>query len=430
MPLTTQTDYALRTLMYLAARNGRATVADVAALFGISAHHVAKVVNQLARYGYIRSVRGSAVVDSPGWGFVSHTSYVDMLDNVAYDVSGAAFATEVGNEIGNFHRNIAIGGTGSGQATEARQNIQDFGHQGDGFWFQGSGISVVGNIAAGNEGSAFIIFSRGLIEGGVPQKFNSANLANPEIAGGAPEIDVRLVPMLEFRNNIGYASGTGLNLWYQLERVTHSVKSVFSNSQFWNNFNGAQLPYSQQTVLENLVFVHAPGLSEGNGIDANVVTRDIEYRNLIVSGYTRGIVVPYRGYAIIEGGSFNNQYDIFVLTAVAADRTVLVNGVPAQTRVHMVAYYRPSEFGIQHAFARDIVLLSFGGLINQRAYYNSQLPTSVPFPTANAGIPAEYVGKTALQLWTQFGVAIGGTLAPAGAISVPLVVGGVVGPAG
>ena len=37
MPLTTQTDYALRTLMYLAARSGRATVADVAGLFGISA---------------------------------------------------------------------------------------------------------------------------------------------------------------------------------------------------------------------------------------------------------------------------------------------------------------------------------------------------------------------------------------------------------
>jgi Rrf2 family transcriptional regulator, nitric oxide-sensitive transcriptional repressor len=58
MPLTTQTDYALRTLMYLAARTGRATVNDVAGLFSISTHHVAKVVNQLARYGYIRSVRG------------------------------------------------------------------------------------------------------------------------------------------------------------------------------------------------------------------------------------------------------------------------------------------------------------------------------------------------------------------------------------
>lgn len=58
MPLTTQTDYGLRTLMYLTARSGRATVADVAGLFGISANHVAKVVNLLARYGYLRSVRG------------------------------------------------------------------------------------------------------------------------------------------------------------------------------------------------------------------------------------------------------------------------------------------------------------------------------------------------------------------------------------
>lgn len=58
MHLTTQTDYALRTLMYLVSRSGRAKVADVAALFGISTHHVAKVVNLLSRFGYIRSVRG------------------------------------------------------------------------------------------------------------------------------------------------------------------------------------------------------------------------------------------------------------------------------------------------------------------------------------------------------------------------------------
>lgn len=58
MALTTQTDFALRTLMYLATRAGRAHVADVARLFGISTHHVAKVVNQLSRQGYIRSVRG------------------------------------------------------------------------------------------------------------------------------------------------------------------------------------------------------------------------------------------------------------------------------------------------------------------------------------------------------------------------------------
>src|SRR5688500_4975247 len=58
MRLTTHTDYALRTLMYLTARSGRATIAQVAELFGISAHHVAKVVNLLARLGYIRCIRG------------------------------------------------------------------------------------------------------------------------------------------------------------------------------------------------------------------------------------------------------------------------------------------------------------------------------------------------------------------------------------
>lgn len=58
MQLTTQTDYALRTLMFLATRSERSNVADVARLFGISVHHVAKVVNQLSRFGYLRSVRG------------------------------------------------------------------------------------------------------------------------------------------------------------------------------------------------------------------------------------------------------------------------------------------------------------------------------------------------------------------------------------
>ncbi|MEQ8853851.1 MULTISPECIES: RrF2 family transcriptional regulator [Gimesia] len=58
MQLTVQTDYALRTLMYLASQDERVTVADVATLFQISSNHVAKVVNQLSRFGYIRSVRG------------------------------------------------------------------------------------------------------------------------------------------------------------------------------------------------------------------------------------------------------------------------------------------------------------------------------------------------------------------------------------
>jgi len=44
--------------MYLGWRGERATSAEVAGFFDISAAHVAKVVNQLARLGFLRSIRG------------------------------------------------------------------------------------------------------------------------------------------------------------------------------------------------------------------------------------------------------------------------------------------------------------------------------------------------------------------------------------
>ena len=59
MRLTVYTDYSLRMLMYLAAKNdGLATIAEVADAYGISKAHLTKVAHQLGLAGYVATVRG------------------------------------------------------------------------------------------------------------------------------------------------------------------------------------------------------------------------------------------------------------------------------------------------------------------------------------------------------------------------------------
>jgi len=59
MQLTQFTDYSLRTLVFLGAHPGElCTIAQVAAAYGISVNHVMKVVNRLASFGYVETIRG------------------------------------------------------------------------------------------------------------------------------------------------------------------------------------------------------------------------------------------------------------------------------------------------------------------------------------------------------------------------------------
>jgi Rrf2 family nitric oxide-sensitive transcriptional repressor len=59
MKLTAFTDYSLRVLIYLAAQPGRrATIAQIAAAFGVSENHLTKVVHFLGKQGWLANVRG------------------------------------------------------------------------------------------------------------------------------------------------------------------------------------------------------------------------------------------------------------------------------------------------------------------------------------------------------------------------------------
>ncbi len=59
MHVTKYTDYALRTLIYLATTNDRpATIKEIAGRYGISRNHLMKIVHQLATAGIVTTERG------------------------------------------------------------------------------------------------------------------------------------------------------------------------------------------------------------------------------------------------------------------------------------------------------------------------------------------------------------------------------------
>ena len=58
MKLRLQTDYALRTLMYLGFAERKATAEEIATLFNISKDHLVKIIQQLAKAGYVNTSPG------------------------------------------------------------------------------------------------------------------------------------------------------------------------------------------------------------------------------------------------------------------------------------------------------------------------------------------------------------------------------------
>lgn len=58
MRLSVHTDFALRTLMFLAAHEGQHSIAAISSRYGISKNHMMKVAQRLVAEGLVKSVRG------------------------------------------------------------------------------------------------------------------------------------------------------------------------------------------------------------------------------------------------------------------------------------------------------------------------------------------------------------------------------------
>jgi len=237
---------------------------------------------------------GNSVWGSPGWGFVHHDSNAIFSDNAAYNVDGAAFVAETGNETGRWSGNIAIKSIGVWTQSKDQTDLEhfDMGRNGVGFWHQGRLVESADNVAAGMPGgTGFVYLQRG------PQ--DSIINVDPSTAPQGDklryldDVNISLPNISLFQNNETIAARHGLEVIKGGPEQGHDVRSVLEDFTAWEVYNGALLEYTAHyTLLDfDLTGASAPlrDTYRSTGIEIRNNAFDMVFNGVNIDGFTTGI---------------------------------------------------------------------------------------------------------------------------------------------
>jgi hypothetical protein len=391
-------------------------------------------------------VTGCAVVNSPGWGYVNHSSHVVFEDNVAYNVHGSAFVTEAGDEVGAFRHNLAVRSAGSGQETVARTDLQDFGHEGSGFWLQGGGVAVENNVAAGQRDAAFFFFTSGLVEDGLGRRgfptarladrFRANNIPSPKDRQPPDRMTVNYLPILVCKGNTAFASGAGMVVRFHTPPVS---ESVVDDCTIWNTGTGVRILYSDNIRLRNLRLFGSGKSAQVGVYQGSEAIGGTVYENLRVEGWATGLAVSdlVAKSQVIDGGYYDNDVNIAIALAYTHEGAGRVDEIKGPIRFGPKSKWDVSlRVNYEAFYTRDPNMLFFPNAVridtptypHKQIYYADQRADYVPLkavgdgkfrPAATGHVPVELIGQTNAELWEKYGLAIGGSAAPADAKAEP-----------
>ena len=249
---------------------------------------------------------GNAVWGSPGWGYVHHDSNAVLVDNAAYDVYGAAFVAETGNETGRWAHNISIKSIGNGGGPKNLDDVLafDLGRTGAGFWFQGRLVDAVDNVAAGVPGGhGFIYMSRG--NGTIP--VNPADAGFSESLRYVDEIFVNYPAISQFDNNEAFAVAVGLEVVKHGPEQAHDVRSVIEDFLGWEVQTGIHLQYTAHYTLKGIDLVATDQSNSGGipsrGIELGTNSFENTINGANVVGFETGV------YAAKTAVNMNYPFD-------------------------------------------------------------------------------------------------------------------------
>jgi hypothetical protein len=361
-------------------------------------------------------VSNSTVVHSPGWGFVNHSSYVNFTNDVADDVNGASFISEAGDEIGTFSNNLAIHSMGTGDEEfydPPRVAVQDWAHEGDGFWAQGNGISMLNNIAIGQAAAGYYYF------------FKPYTSPVQNVTPNASAIN--------FHGDLAESCDYGAFLRYETKGGTIDTLTVHNCTTGYEQQYCSSPTNGPGIVVQNSTLYGCSFSDYGFKLPVES-SKNLLVSNDAVCGYPVGMEFSEEYDQALSGGTWNNTINIEIPNSIdSSGRSITITNptfVPNSATGHYDIYWLNTftdvfTRNINAFFAPDTVMYN-----GDQLYAPWQQATYVPFPNQPSGapaIPAALIGLTNQQLLTQFGIAMGGAIAPGGALTTGAVTNGSIG---
>jgi hypothetical protein len=395
--------------------------------------------NQAARYpvhfhragldGKVGRVKGCVIVNSPGWGYVNHSSNVIMRNNIAYHVFGASFITEAGDENGIFEANMAIETRASDLEVGVvlgdvknwgkRNRDDDWGFQGNGFWILGPHVDFVDNIVNGSSNSAFG-FKRHTID----------DATGVIYAEDEHERDYHVVSLKSFVGNVAYANSGGIFGVLNGTRSPHA-KEIIKNMLVWNNApmkNGEMFSwwYPDNIEMDGITIIGDIRNPKYVGIGTQSKLHTTVLRNLRIEGLDVGLRVPaYRGhglYNIIENAYLNNRVNMlyqFATTNKGANTKIIgdisYGTLPGNVDQQKLEFYlkeKDNEDGSNYnrQFATFNVVYAPNGETPMKLYFTKEQSPDYVVPPSSI---------TNAERIAQGLKPVGGVLLPSEAVEMP-----------
>ncbi|MDO5619961.1 MAG: G8 domain-containing protein [Paracoccus sp. (in: a-proteobacteria)] len=235
---------------------------------------------------------GNTVSGSPGWGFVHHGSHADFIGNVAFDVFGAAFVAEDGNETGVWGQNMAIKSSGVDYGDWSVKRVgdpadNDIGKTGDGFFFAGRQVHAVENVAI-NTTHGYTWFHRV-----APENPLADNLEYPGIAYGQDTVAVNRTPIEGFRDNEAFGTQIGLMVIKATPEQNNDLRSVFDGFLNWETSTGVVIGYTSHYTMLDFDLIGTTNservAAASNGVRFSLNVFDMVFNGLKLDGFKNGV---------------------------------------------------------------------------------------------------------------------------------------------